>query len=267
MKETFYFPHDTNAIQDPKIMSVLAECWLSGVAIYWILIEILHQQENWMITLDEYSRYIKFYFSFEEKRSEQVLNKIEQTLIKSNLLLNEWNFVYSKRVLDNKKIRKNISEKRSLAGKKSATARAKATSVEQNWTSVEQNPTKERKGKEIIKHSIPTNNDTTVVVSENEKKDPKKIRADFLSSLRLSVWVDKFKDENEWTEAGRMYTLAEKIGKEDFLQRMEWVLSDSFKAKNCNRISYLRKEIESFIHSPVVPKKGSWTIWKNIETL
>lgn len=78
--------------------------------------------------------------------------------------------------------------------------------------------------------------------------DPKKIRADFLKSLRNALKIAKFKDENEWTEAWRMKTLFDNLWKEVFVYRMKTILSDSFKLKNCNRLSYLRKEIESFIN-------------------
>lgn len=46
MKESFYFPHDYNAISDPKMILLLSEGGLSAVAIYWILIELLHQQSD-----------------------------------------------------------------------------------------------------------------------------------------------------------------------------------------------------------------------------
>ncbi len=88
-------------------------------------------------------------------------------------------------------------------------------------------------------------------------------RAKILTFLRNAVGVSRFKDINEWTEWWRMEKLAEKLGKEEFLHRMQSILEDDFKAKNCNRLSYLRKEIECFIHSPKVPKKSSkfstWT--------
>lgn len=52
-----------------------------------------------------------------------------------------------------------------------------------------------------------------------------------------------------------MEKLIEEIGKDDFLRRMQDVLSDPFKAKNSNKLSYLRKEIESYIHTPIFKQK------------
>ena len=80
-------------------------------------------------------------------------------------------------------------------------------------------------------------------------------RANLISFFRKVVGVDKFKDFSEWAEARRMEKLIEKIGKDDFLRRMKEVLRDPFKAKNCNKLSYLRKEIESYIHTPIFKQK------------
>nr|DAR72274.1 MAG TPA: hypothetical protein [Caudoviricetes sp.] len=51
--------------------------------------------------------------------------------------------------------------------------------------------------------------------------------------------------------------LAEKIGKDVFVFRIYKILEDEFKAKNCNKLSYLRKEISAFIHSPMVQPKST----------
>lgn len=80
-------------------------------------------------------------------------------------------------------------------------------------------------------------------------------RAKVLAFLRQAVGVDKFSDVSEWAEAWRMERLAEKLGKQEFLARMQGVLADPWKQQRCNRLSFLRKEIESFIHSPVVATK------------
>lgn len=100
------------------------------------------------------------------------------------------------------------------------------------------------------------NEETKPVVTIN----PNKIQADFLWVLRKSVGVDKFKDYKEWTEAWLTLKLYEKLWEEEFLKRLKWVLSDQFKAKNCNKLEYLRREIESFIHSPIINQSPPWVV-------
>lgn len=48
MKDAYYFPHDSNAIDDPKIMVMVSEMGLEAYAIYWILIEHLRQQPGFI---------------------------------------------------------------------------------------------------------------------------------------------------------------------------------------------------------------------------
>ena len=152
MKETFYFPHDCNAIQDPKLMEVLVKCGLEAVGMYWILIEILHQQSNSMISEQSYSNYIDFYgmINSENKNS---LDKIKEVLITSGLFVITNNFVISKRVLENKKQRQEMTEKRSLAGKagmqKRWNIKRKDNSVITKDNSVITEVNNKRKGKEI----------------------------------------------------------------------------------------------------------------------
>ena len=78
-------------------------------------------------------------------------------------------------------------------------------------------------------------------------KEKNEKRAKILYFFKISVWVEKFKDFSEWQEAWRMEKLIIKLGKDEFIKRMKTILSDDFKKKNCNKLSFLRKEIESFI--------------------
>jgi hypothetical protein len=144
-KDAFYFPHDSNAIQDPKMMTLLSECGLAGVGMFWTIIEILHQQELGSITEKEFKKYIDFYCHF-QSQGTHLLEQIEQVLISSGLLKKKNGLIYSERVEKNKKHREEISEKRSLAGKKSGESRSKQANVEQVLNKTQQG--KERKGKE-----------------------------------------------------------------------------------------------------------------------
>ena len=98
----------------------------------------------------------------------------------------------------------------------------------------------------------------TSVASKTTELDEKK--AKMLAFLKNTVGCDKFKDYSEWQEAGRFLRLAEKLGKEQFLYRLEKILEDPFKAKNSNKLSYLRKEIEAFIHSPIISKTEKYSV-------
>lgn len=211
MKETFYFQHDYNATQDPKLMTVLARCGLSGIGMYWIIIELLHQQTDNKIKKDEYNDYIDFYGRTE---NEQVLNKIKQVLTDVNLLVEQDGFIFSKRVLENKNKRKIISEKRSLAGKKSANVRKGLTSVEQTLTSVKQNLTKERKEKEKkVNNNILVSSEldnSYLVSSEQNFNTPKNISDNFFNNEQdRNEKIDLLIKKNNWPEQ----SVKQEIGK------------------------------------------------------
>jgi hypothetical protein len=46
MKDTQYFPHDTNARNDTKIQKLLMKHGMAGIGLYWCLIEMLYEQDG-----------------------------------------------------------------------------------------------------------------------------------------------------------------------------------------------------------------------------
>lgn len=124
MKKAFYFSHDTNAIQDPKMMALLSKCGVAGVGLYWILIEILHQQQNatecdpiggplgghWGgIGVSDFRNYIEFYGK-QGAYNENILDTFEKVVFDVKLLKIENGFVYSERVKNNLKNQYVLSE-------------------------------------------------------------------------------------------------------------------------------------------------------------
>jgi hypothetical protein len=52
VKDAYYFPHDSNARNDPKMLSLKLKYKAIGVGMYWIFIEILRDQENFKYQID-----------------------------------------------------------------------------------------------------------------------------------------------------------------------------------------------------------------------
>lgn len=155
-KETYYFPHDYTAGNNPKIRAMLCTYSAWGYGTYWYIIELLHQNDDHKLPLKKY-----IYSAIAQQMStnvEQVLKFISDCIEEYELFQSEGGFFFSERVNKNIEKRLEISEKRSLSGKKSAELRKEqSTNVEQMSTSVQQNPTKEKKRKETtIKSSIAT---------------------------------------------------------------------------------------------------------------
>lgn len=103
--------------------------------------------------------------------------------------------------------------------------------------------------------------DITEKISDTEKIEywNKEINLT-LEFLRKTVWVTDFKESVALQRryAKHIFNLKEKIGKEDLKIRLQEILSDSFKSKNCNKLEYLYWELKSYIHSPIIPV--SWKL-------
>ena len=51
MKDAYYFPHDSNAKDDPKCTLLIEQLGLEGYGIFWVLIEILREQPDYKYPL------------------------------------------------------------------------------------------------------------------------------------------------------------------------------------------------------------------------
>ena len=52
-KETYYFSHDSNAITDTKILNMRADYGLEGYGLYWAIIEMMRNEEDYQLELDK----------------------------------------------------------------------------------------------------------------------------------------------------------------------------------------------------------------------
>jgi len=110
-KETFYFSHDYNARNDPKLQKVLMRLGHVGKSVFWDLIEMLYEQEGYLKLgeCDNYAFALRtdatciaslindfdlFQKDSEKFWSDSVLRRLEQRNIKSekarNSALNRW---------------------------------------------------------------------------------------------------------------------------------------------------------------------------------
>jgi len=51
VKDAYYFPHDSNAKDDPKISLLIDQLGLEGYGIYWVLVETLRDQPDYRYPL------------------------------------------------------------------------------------------------------------------------------------------------------------------------------------------------------------------------
>ena len=177
-KDVYYFSHDVNASNDPKIVAMESEFGVISYAWWWKLIEKLASSEDYRLPFKKYTFIAldkELGILNENERplneNERPLNENEHTFFCSNksfffvksliydfeLLECDDEYFWSPSLIRRQEERRSKFEKkqeqRRLAGIKSGEARRKKeqnrTTVQRTSTVVEQNEQKERKGKEI----------------------------------------------------------------------------------------------------------------------
>lgn len=146
MKEkTYYFPHDYNARNDPKLQDVLVEHGAAGIGIFWCIIEQLYEQGG-KLPLKS-CKSIAFALHQECKIVESVVNDF-------GLFENDGEAFWSNSVKKRLGKRQQISERR----KQAAITRWQSTPNQQvqcnSGANAMQNDAKEKKRKEINNKSI-----------------------------------------------------------------------------------------------------------------
>lgn len=165
-KDTYYFSHDVNASNDPKIIVMKELCGVISYAWWWILIEQLAAQEEYKLPMDKIT-FTGLGIAFGMKQNEANASSNEAKLSTAKqaeafviLLINEcelletdgeyfWSPSLLRRNLLRKKKQEEISKKRSEAGRlgglKSGKTRSK---TKQMLEANEANEANEAKGKE-----------------------------------------------------------------------------------------------------------------------
>ena len=127
MKDAYYFPHDSNARNDQRLMKVRMEYGMEGYGIYFGLIEILREQAEYTLLFDDLES-----ISFDLRVD---LEKVEDIVSNYNLFVIEgMSMFYSKSLKRRMEKLDLIKEKRSeagrIGGKSKASAKAKVKHLE-----------------------------------------------------------------------------------------------------------------------------------------
>lgn len=177
-KDVYYFSHDVNASNDPKIVAMESQFGVISYAWWWKLIEKLASSDDYKLPFKKYT-----FIALDKElgilnenerpfnKNERPFNENEHNFFCSNesfLFINSlihdfelldcddeyfWSPSLIRRQEERRRKFEKKQEQRRLAGIKSGEARRKKeqkrTAVQRDSTVVEQNEQKERKGKEI----------------------------------------------------------------------------------------------------------------------
>lgn len=111
MKDAYYFSHDSNARNDQKIMKLRMKHGMSGYGVYWSIIEMLREQENYCLKVEDIDS-IAFELRVEQKVVLSIFKDFDLFEIKKGLIYSN---SLNKRML--------LKEERSIKARESARAR------------------------------------------------------------------------------------------------------------------------------------------------
>jgi hypothetical protein len=143
-KDEYYFQHDYNPTNDPKMICLLGDLGGVGYGIYWRIIEMLHQEKGNKLPFKTY-----IYEAIAKQllvSTEQIERFITDCIKKYELFDSDDGFFWSCRVLRNIEKRDEKRKQKSEAGKKGMNNRWHKPITGDN--TVITKITKERKGKE-----------------------------------------------------------------------------------------------------------------------
>ena len=201
-KEAYYFSHDSNAKDDPKILQLRMEMGWEGYGLFWALIELLRNESDHRMRTHYKS--IAFALQTHEDSIKKLINDF-------NLFEIENDYFWSESLLKRMELKEERSEKARESAKKrwnkDNDANAMPTHNERNANAMQ---LKESKGKEI---------------KENQEKE-NKVNEDSHNAIFRELWNNKL-----WLEGLAINWKADLKEVQDHLNtfRKECILKADFK--------------------------------------
>jgi hypothetical protein len=109
MKDAYYFSHDSNARNDQKIMKLRMNHGMMGYGVYWAIVEMLREQEDYCLSLNDLDS-----IAFELRQEKDIIESIVKDY---GLFEIEKDLFYSNSLSQRMVKMDEIRQKRSLAGK------------------------------------------------------------------------------------------------------------------------------------------------------
>jgi hypothetical protein len=111
IKDAYYFSHDANASRDPKILKMRAVYGMKGYGCYWVIVEILREQNNYKLSIDD----IDTITMQTQCEPEYIVKFIEDCIEKFKLFRKNKKYFWSKSLLGRMKLMEEKREKASKA--------------------------------------------------------------------------------------------------------------------------------------------------------
>lgn len=113
MKEVYFFRHDYNPTNDPKIICLLGNYGGLGYGVFWRIIELLNEEESHKL---QFKKYIFEAIAKQMLANAKQIEEIIKACIEYELFESDNEYFWSNRVMRDMEWRKELSIKRAQSG-------------------------------------------------------------------------------------------------------------------------------------------------------
>lgn len=192
-KDAYYFSHDAGARNDPKISAMRMEYKSEGYGWFWIIIEVLREQEEYRLPCKDY---IWNALAMQMQcTKEECIDFVSACTDRFELFESNGEFFWSNSLIKRMTARSDVSEKRRMAAKKRWDSPQKEETVNANAMQMHANAmqTDARKGKEIKGKENKVNNNPPISPLRGVESDQKKnVKEDKIHRLEVGFTFNDF---------------------------------------------------------------------------
>lgn len=188
-KDAYWFSHDSNAKDDPKIMILIEQLGLEGYGIYWVLVETLREQPGYKCPIILIPVLARRYGTSAEKMKAVVLN-YDLFVIEDDKFFFSESLINRMQILEN---RREVARRAGIAsGEKRKSLNVGSTYVQHAFNDSSTITLKERKEKKskIKDNNCNDNGNARLVI---DSVDIENLQLYIQKSLAISIQTDELK--------------------------------------------------------------------------
>lgn len=205
MKSTYYFSHDSNARHDIKVQALRSVYGVAGYGMYWILIEMLREQDNFKLQLNNKILFIALSREF-QMSIDQVKQFINDCIYEFGLFIcNEDNF-WSDSLIERMKlaeVKRNANRENGIKGGRPKKQQEQVQEIVEEVKPIEDKPVKQKRNTEqnatIAQYHSDVEYLTDLLVDKLKNNNPNAKVPSNLDSWKKEIHsmieIDKYKFE------------------------------------------------------------------------
>lgn len=256
-KDAYYFSHDTNARRDPKILAMRSEFGVKGYGYYWIIVEMLAEQEGYKL---EHTKWVTNAIAMEtQSDSTEVETFIHKCIEEYELFKSDGEYFWSESLLRRMRIKDEKRKKRSEAGRAGALARWGKNNAEKGGE--EKQTDSKRMANACDGNAIYSKGKESKVKESKEKESKvKEVRSKYkfeTHHMKLAELLFKKIRENNpnakkpnlesWANTFRLMMERDNRSGKDIQELILWTQRHHFWYKNILSADKLRKQFDRLI--------------------